>query len=228
MARITIYFGHYGSGKTELSLSKAFFMAEKGNNVTLVDLDIVNPYFRSGEQKKALEEKGIKVIMPNFEGTNVAVPSLPAEINTVFIDKERQVIFDVGGSPSGATAIGRYSSKIKEDEFETCLVVNILRPFTTTAKEIAEIARDISLKSRLPIHTLINNTNVAYETTPEMVEEGQKIVTEAARLLGVEVSKIYVLNEVIQQLSPKFVDEYNDILEPIKLRMRPSWLDNTD
>jgi energy-coupling factor transporter ATP-binding protein EcfA2 len=228
MARITIYFGHYGSGKTELSLSKAFFMAEKGNDVTLVDLDIVNPYFRSGEQKKALEEKGIKVIMPNFEGTNVAVPSLPAEINTVFIEKDRRVVFDVGGSPSGATAIGRYSSKIKEDEFETCLVVNVLRPFTTTAQEIEEIAKDISLKSRLPIHSLINNTNVAYETTPEMVEEGQKVVEEAAKLLGVEVSKIYVLKEVISRLSSKFIGKYKDILEPIELRMRPSWLDSTD
>lgn len=228
MARITIYFGHYGSGKTELSLTKAFLMAEKGAGVTLVDLDIVNPYFRSGEQKDSLAQNGIKVIMPNFEGTNVAVPSLPAEINSVFIDKARHIIFDVGGSPSGATAIGRYNRKIKEEEFESHLVVNALRPFTTTAHDIEDMAKDIALKSRLPIHSLINNTNVAYETTPDMVEEGQTVVEEAAKRLGVGVSKIFALQEVIDQLSPEFIDKYRGILEPIKLRMRPSWLDSTD
>ena len=113
MSKTTIFLGHYGSGKTELSIMKAFLLSLQGHSVTLVDLDIVNPYFRSGEQKEKLEKQGIRVIMPNFEGTTVAVPSLPGEINSVFDNENTYSVFDVGGSPSGATAIGRYSSKIK-------------------------------------------------------------------------------------------------------------------
>ena len=87
MSRITIHIGHYGSGKTELSLNLVHELLKQGNKVTLADLDIVNPYFRSGEHKEALEKLGAKVIRPNFEGTNVDVPSLPADVVSVFVDK---------------------------------------------------------------------------------------------------------------------------------------------
>ncbi len=225
MARITIYFGYYGSGKTELSLLKAFSLSKKGYKVTLVDLDIVNPYFRSGEQKDILNAEGIKVIRPNFEGTNVAIPSLPGEINSVFVDKSSRVIFDVGGSQTGAAAIGRYSNLIKKDDFKTFLVVNVLRPFSSTANEITDMAKEISGRSRLSINYLINNTNAAYDTTPDMVEKGQIVIESAAKLMHVKLSNIFALEKVIKELSPKFIQKYDNMIKPIKLRMRPEWLD---
>lgn len=225
MAKKTIYLGQYGSGKTELSLSRAFLLSGEGRKVTLVDLDIVNPYFRSGEKKKILNEKGIRVIMPNFEGTNVAVPSLPGEINSVFDDKDTYTVLDVGGSPSGAAALGRYSKMIKECSYETVLVVNVLRPFTETPEEIYEMAKAIKAKCRLKVHSIINNTNAAYETTPEMVQNAQEIVEKAASMLDAKVTEITALPKVISGMSDDFKVKYKDIIRPIELHMRPEWLD---
>lgn len=227
MSKSIIYLGHYGSGKTELSISKAFLLSEKGYSVTFVDLDIVNPYFRSGEQKEKLERKNIRVIMPNFVGTTVAVPSLPGEINSVFDGDNDYAIFDVGGSPSGASAIGRYSANIKKDGYKAHLVVNALRPFTITCDEIVIMARQIEEKSRLKITSIINNTNVAYDTTHDMVEDAQIIIEEAAKDLGVKVIEIRALPSVISGMSKEFKEKYNNIINPISLIMRPDWLDRT-
>lgn len=226
VAKTTIYMGHYGSGKTELSISKAFLLTDEGYSVTLVDLDIVNPYFRSGEQKEVLESKGIRVIMPNFEGTNVAVPSLPGEINSVFDKEDICSVFDVGGSPSGAAAIGRYSAKIKENDYEAILVVNALRPFTTTTEDIVLMAQQIEHKSRLKITSVINNTNVAYDTTADMVEHAQNIIESAAQALNAKVTEIRALPSVIDEMSKKFIDKYQHIIKPISLYMRPDWIDS--
>ena len=225
MAKRTIYLGHYGSGKTELSLAEAFLLAQKGCKVTLVDLDIVNPYFRSGEKKKELEARGVRVITPNFEGTTVDVPSLPAEVNSVFDDHEVFSVFDVGGSPSGAAALGRYSKKIMEDEYETILVVNASRPFTQTAEEIYEMAKAIEEKCRLKIKRVINNTNAAYSTTPEMVEGAQGIVETAAQMIGAKLEGITALDSVISGMSYDFKNKYKGVLRPVKLYMRPDWMD---
>ena len=101
MSRITIHIGHFGSGKTEISLDKAMRLASQGEKVSLVDLDNVNPYFRSGEKRPELEALGIEVHTPTFEGSTVDVPSLPATIQRVFAQKDRRVIFDAGGDPAG-------------------------------------------------------------------------------------------------------------------------------
>ena len=225
MAKRTIFLGHYGSGKTELSLAEAFLLAKKGEKVTLVDLDIVNPYFRSGEQKELLQVAGIRVIMPNFEGKTINVPSLPGEINSVFDDEDTYTIFDVGGSPSGAAALGRYSSKIEANEYEAILVVNTLRPFTSTAAQIYEMGRAIEAKSRIKISSLINNTNAAYQTTSDMVQDAQPIVEQAAQMLDVKVKSITALPEVIGGMSVDFAQKYMDILRPVTLMMRPQWMD---
>ena len=225
MIKKKIFIGHYGSGKTELSLAEAFLQAKKGEKVTLVDLDIVNPYFRSGEQKERLQSAGIKVITPTLEGKTLNVPSLPGEINSVFDEAGRYTIFDVGGSPSGAAALGRYSTKIMADEYEAILVVNTLRPFTSTAEEIYNMALAIQEKSRIKISSVINNTNAAYDTTADMVQDSQPVVEKAAGMLGVTVKTISALSNVIEDMDAQFKSKYSDILRPITLFMRPEWMD---
>ena len=82
--RYTVLTGNYGSGKTELALNIALRLAGAGKKVTLVDLDIVNPYFRSAEKAAEMEAAGIRVLMPTFAMTTVDIPALPAEIQSVF------------------------------------------------------------------------------------------------------------------------------------------------
>lgn len=113
LKRITVVCGHYGCGKTNFSINLALHMAKQGKNVTLVDLDVVNPFFRSSDYKQILENQGVYVISPKYAGTNVDTPALSAEIDSVFNLNDRMVIFDVGGDDAGAFALGRYSSKIK-------------------------------------------------------------------------------------------------------------------
>ena len=99
-ARFLVITGNYGSGKTEISLNLAFDAARE-EKTTLVDLDIVNPYFRTGEKAEELKAAGVRVLMPTYAMTTVDIPALPAEIQSVFEVPSDRVIFDVGGDDDG-------------------------------------------------------------------------------------------------------------------------------
>ena len=176
--------GNYGSGKTEIALNLAL-EAAKQVKTTLVDLDIVNPYFRSGEKADELRAAGIRTLMPTYAMTTVDIPALPAEIQSVFEVPSDKVIFDVGGDDTGAAALGRYypSFMTRREQTRMILVINRMRPLTREKDEILDLALRIQSRGRLKIDLLINNTNLADETTPEMIEEGEKTVLECAGAL---------------------------------------------
>jgi hypothetical protein len=125
--RITIVTGGYGSGKTEVSINLAlrkrqFYPLEE--RVSLVDLDIVNPYFRSRDRASHLLEKGIYVIAPEGSMRTADLPALPAAIGGHIQDARQHMILDVGGDPAGATALGRYSSDITKAGYDMFLIIN--------------------------------------------------------------------------------------------------------
>ena len=126
--RIKIIVGHYGSGKTEIALSMALQARMAGESTTLIDLDIVNPFFRSAEQTEFLKENGIRLLAPNFATTAVDIPSLPAEITSVFEDNQSRAIFDVGGDDVGAIALGQYRTRFEKSGYEMLYVINPFRP----------------------------------------------------------------------------------------------------
>ena len=82
-APVLVVTGHYGVGKTNLSLNLAFDAAARGRQVTVVDLDVVNPFFRSSDYRDLLGERGVRVIAPVFAGTNLDGPSLSGTIAPV-------------------------------------------------------------------------------------------------------------------------------------------------
>ena len=178
--------GNYGSGKTEIAihLAKTFSRTQR---TTLVDLDIVNPYFRSGEKAEELQAAGIRVLMPTFALTTVDIPALPAEIQSVFESDAERVVFDVGGDDTGAAALGRYfpSFTANRDRLITALVVNCMRPLTETAEDITDLAVRIQNRGRLRFNMIINNTNLADRTTSRMLEEGAVTVRQCAEALGI-------------------------------------------
>ena len=185
--RFVVLVGNYGSGKTELALNLALEAAGQ-MSTTLVDLDIVNPYFRSGEKAEELREAGVRVLMPTFAMSTVDIPALPAEIQSVFEQPSQRVIFDVGGDDTGAAALGRYAPSFRRYREDTtvCLVINAMRPLTQTAEDVAELARRIEARGRMTIDVIINNTNLADQTDLDMVRMGHQVAEEAARMLGVE------------------------------------------
>lgn len=185
--RFIILTGNYGSGKTEIALNLALRAAER-EKTTLVDLDIVNPYFRSGEKADELREKGIRVLMPVFAMTTVDIPALPAEIQSVFESDAERIIFDVGGDDTGAAALGRYfpSFMMRRQEVMTALVVNCMRPLTETREDILDLAERIQARGRLKLDMLINNTNLADQSDGKMLLAPSGMLRECARELDIQ------------------------------------------
>lgn len=223
MHRITIFCGNYGSGKTEISLNTAIKYAKENKKTTLVDLDIVNPYFRSSEQMELLNNYGIKVLCPTFANTAVDIPSLPASIQSIFADKDQTVIIDVGGDATGATALGRYKPFLESEDAITYMVINARRPFSKGTNELSVMLEDIQFKSRLKIDCLINNTNMARNTTIDDLIYGQEIIEKISSKYSIPIRYISGKPEILEQLPPSITAERL----PINIYMRPDWLDDT-
>ena len=221
--RFIVVTGNYGSGKTEISLNFAL-QSSCTENTTIVDLDIVNPYFRTGEKADILSNSGIRVLMPTYAMTTVDIPALPAEIQSVFEVPSDRVIFDVGGDDTGAAALGRYYPSFMKHRSETLtmMVINCMRPLTMTPDSILDIANRIENRGRLSIDILINNTNLASQTTPEMVEQGEKIILQCAEMKGIK--KIYSAGtrHVLEQCHLQFP------AFPIDRYMVPDWMEEQE
>ena len=162
--KIIIVCGHYGTGKTNIAVNLAVKLKEQaGYMYTLVDLDIVNPYFRSADNIDDLQKLGIDCIVPQFANTNVDIPAIPTAIYSIFTDNARSII-DVGGD-NGAIVLGMFADKIKALDYEMIFVVNKYRNLISNIEDAAELAKIIEEKSKLKITSVINNSNIGNLTT---------------------------------------------------------------
>ena len=153
--RITLLCGHYGSGKTNVAVNMAFLLKKCYNDVTIADLDIVNPYFRTKDSREQLEKNGIKLICSEYAGTNVDIPALPQEMYTLTDDKSARAILDIGGDERGALVLGRYKDKIiEENDYEMLFVFNSARPLTPDADSAIEVMREIEWAGKIPLRVL--------------------------------------------------------------------------
>ena len=186
--RITLFAGHYGSGKTNAAVNYAFALRNKGLEVTVADLDTVNPYFRTKDSEKELAEAGIKLIASEFANSNVDLPALPAEMYNVVFDKSRCAVLDIGGDDRGAFALGRYTPSIlEENDYDMLFVINCYRPLSKNPEDTVEIMREIEAASGIPFNGIVNNSNLGPETTPETVKDSFEYAKSVARLSGLKV-----------------------------------------
>lgn len=220
-AKYTVLAGNYGSGKTEISLNLAVRAAKEGKRTMLVDLDIVNPFFRSSEHEEYLKSLGILVVKPNFANTTVDVPSLPAEIYSAFDLPLDAVIFDVGGDPVGASALGILQDKFRQnmEQTEFLYVVNGARPLQETPEAVLEMMRQIERNSRLRVSAFINNTNLARQTDLATIRQGEELVAALCAQTGLPKKCTAVLEELAEKA------EVEGEILPLHLYMRPAWLD---
>lgn len=196
MAQQIVVVGDYGSGKTEFSINLAIERAWE-SEVVLVDLDIVNPYFRSREATRQLETHGVEVVF-NRELSQADLPALSPRTDSALLE-DKTLIIDVGGD-DGSIVLGRYRSRLLQGA-EIWQVVNCLRPFTATVDGIIETARRIQGKSGLAITGLVNNTNLGRESTAQLVLEGAEIVAAAARRLAVPLVRHCARPQLVSQLA---------------------------
>lgn len=183
-SRIIIVAGHYGAGKTNVACNLAVMKKKESPStpVTLIDVDTVNPYFRAADAVSMMKDLGIRTIIPEYANTNVDLPTLPAEISSVFLSDET-VIFDVGGD-DGAAALGVYERDFNRVGYEMYYVINMYRPLTDTPEEAIAIMREIEDYSRLRFTAVINNSNLGDETTAETLAKSLPYAEETAKLAG--------------------------------------------
>ena len=182
--RLTIVTGHYGTGKTEFSVNLALALAGEGAQTALADLDIVNPYFRSREQRELLEAAGVRVVATSRALADADVPALPAELHAVLEDRTVRGVLDIGGDPSGARVLARYRPRILREDYQLLYVVNAARPEVRTAERSAEYLRAIEAVTGLRCTGLVNNTHLCGETGPEDIREGALLTEEVSRMLS--------------------------------------------
>lgn len=181
--RVNIVCGHYGSGKTNLAVNLAVDLKRQGKDVTLVDLDIVNPYFRSADFNDVLGANGIHTISPTFANTNLDIPALTANMYSVFENKTGTVVIDVGGDDAGAAAMGRYARLVlDEGDYAFLYVINAYRYLTRDPEEAVRVLREIEYAARLTATGIVNNSNVSYQTISETINSSIGYAGEVARL----------------------------------------------
>lgn len=166
--------GHYGSGKTCFAVNLALALKKYHKNVVVVDLDIVNPYYRTADYKSIFDENEIELISPIFANTNLDIPALTANIETALQNKDVFTILDIGGDSAGAIALGRYSSILNEQGYDFIYMFNKYRYLTKTPKEALTLLYDIEYASRLKATYLVNNSNLGEETNLSDLENSME------------------------------------------------------
>ena len=208
--RVTIFVGHYGSGKTNIAVAYAKYLNSIGKSVTIADMDIVNPYFRTKDSKGELAALGIELISSEFANSNVDLPALPSELYGVVEHKDRYAVLDIGGDDRGAYALGRFAPYIlEENDYEVVFVANKYRPLTRTADEALAVMREIEAAGGIGITAIVNNSNLGELTDKETVESSVGYIEELSRLSGLPVK----FTSVKSGLANELVDFKGDLFE---------------
>ena len=214
--RITLLAGHYGSGKTNIAVNLAFALKREGKTVSVCDLDIVNPYFRTKDSQKEFEQAGIPLISSEFANTNVDVPALPQAMYSVVDRKDEYFVLDIGGDDRGALALGRLAPSILEEgNFEMLMVINFYRPLTRDSHSMLEVMKEMELAAGMPFTGIVNNSNLGEETTAEDILATVEKAHDFAKICGLPLVFTSVREELYETLCGKIENLY-----PLKLQKK--------
>ena len=199
--RLTLFAGHYGSGKTNIAVNYALLLAKEQKKVCIADLDIVNPYFRTKDSAAVLEAAGVELISPKFANSNVDLPALPAESYRLVRDKSIYGIMDIGGDDRGAYALGRFVPDIvAEGDYRMVFVANCCRPLTRTPEDALEIMREIEAACGLRFTCIVNNSNLGELTDPQVLTDSLPFVEKLCKLSGLPLWMHTVEEKIKNQL----------------------------
>ena len=199
--RVTLFVGHYGSGKTNIAVAYARHLKEMGKAVTVADMDIVNPYFRTKDSEEDFKREGIELIVSEFANSNVDLPALPSELYRVVERRERHAVLDIGGDDRGAYALGRFAPYIKEEnDYECLFVANMYRPLTKTPEEALAVRREIETAGGIKITAIVNNSNLGELTDGEMVQGSMDYIKRLSEISGLPVKFTSAREDVAESL----------------------------
>ena len=199
--RLTLFAGHYGSGKTNIAVNYSLYLRGLGLPVTVADLDIVNPYFRTKDSAKVLEDAGIELICSPFANSNLDVPAMPPEVYRLVADRERYGVLDIGGDDRGALALGRYVPEIREEnDYEMLFVINKSRPLTRDVQGTLEVMQEIEEACGLPFTAIVNNSNLGEATTVRDILDSASYANAVAEKTGLPIKMTTVNHHLLQDL----------------------------
>ena len=214
--RVLLLCGHYGSGKTNIAVNLAQKIKREYPIVTLADLDIVNPYFRSKDSATELEEAGIRLICSNYANSNVDIPALPSDLYALTDDRRMRAIIDVGGDDRGALVLGRLAPAIlNENDYEMLMVINCYRPLTRDAASTLEVMREIEAAGGIRFTALVNNSNLGVETTAEDVLASVRYADKVAAMSNLPV----VMTTADEKLEDELRGKISNLF-PLKLQKK--------
>lgn len=199
-SRVTVLVGHFGSGKTEIALNLAMDQASDGVPVTMADLDVVKPYFRTRSARALLTESGIDLLAPEGPNIHADLPIIVPEIRSHLRQSHRRLIIDVGGDDVGARVLGSLSDVVPTGETECLLVLNFRRPSTPDPEAAVRMVRDIEAVGRLPVAGLISNTHLMDETDLEVILDGLELAQQTGRILGIPVVAVAAAEDLAAEL----------------------------
>lgn len=205
--RISIFSGHYGSGKTNIAVNFALYLKSLGKDVVIYDLDIVNPYFRTVDAENTLKKAGVGLIVSPYAETNVDIPAMNAASYKMVDDKNTYAVIDLGGDDRGALALGRFSDKIKEENnYDMFLVVNPFRPETRDYSGLKVVKEEIELSGRIKFTGIVNNANLGGETTVETIKEGENFCKKFSETEKIPTSFTCVKSDLFEKTKNEFKD----------------------
>jgi len=214
MARIKIFTGNFGSGKTEICIN---YSLSRENPPFLLDMDVVKPYFRMREADEILREAGIDLIYPRAMA-QADLPIITPEIFRALQNSRREAIIDLGGDDDGARVLGSLNHYLSPENCELIMVINPFRPFSSGKGHLLQLKDDIEQAARLKITHFVANGNLGRETSAQEVEESYYRVEALAREQGLPIKFTGVLKELIPR-----VEIPGEIL-PVKIHLQPPWL----
>jgi Mrp family chromosome partitioning ATPase len=179
-----IIIGHYGSGKTNFACNLALKLSQDGTTA-IADLDIVNPYFRTADQAEILEAAGVKLVVSKFFTSTLDIPSLTFDLGSAAAEYDNLII-DVGGDDEGAKTLGRYKEALADKPMTVLYVVNFRRYLSKTAEEAVEILREIEISSGFKADVIVNNTNLAEETTVKTAKDSISECQKLSEITGIK------------------------------------------
>ena len=202
--RVTLFCGHYGSGKTNIAVNYALHLRRSGEAVTVADLDIVNPYFRTKDSREELEEAGIRLICSEYANTNLDIPALPADLYAITDDKSHSAVIDVGGDDRGALALGRIAPALREeDNYEMLAVINCYRPLTQDVDSTLEVLAEIEEACGIRFTGLVNNSNLGAMTKLEDVLHSLQYAEAVSRAAGLPIRMTTVREDLFDALKDR-------------------------
>jgi len=223
--QVIVLTGATGSGKTELAINLSRRCRDAlaaRQSVSLVDLDLKTPFFRSREQRRLLDSWGVAVIHPTAH-SGADLPLMPPRLYELLKQPEGAVVLDVGGGGEGTRVLGGLSEYFEGVDCDHFAVINPRRPQTAGVRQIVRAVRDIASISRLAHTGLISNPNLGSASTVSQVCRDHELVVEAARKLGLPIRWLAVHRPLVEDFRVSCDVKQATPLLPIDRWMLPTW-----